>query len=321
MSYKSVYVWPNPAIPFRLYFDSPECRIFIIENLQHNYEWIKQYHKKFKESDYFFVILGSHWSAYLLNNANDMFEYLGLKKEKFFILYNDDRDRILFEKAGFNGEIINQNCWLDYNKDMKILPNIHKEYDAIYVGRMIEVKRHYLAGKVKNLALIAGNIYGQNKLIEPPPHVYRNQEPLSPSGVAMKINASRCGLILSAKEGACFASSEYLLCGIPVVSTFSEGGRSYWYNSYNSIVCEDDESAIANAVEYFVNNPKDPEIIRNTHITRANKLRVKFVSIISEIFEKHCVSEIDPMKFFTENYYHKMRTSYKPDFERIFNEG
>ena len=76
MSYKSVYVWPNPAIPFRLYFDSPECRIFIIENLQHNYEWIKQYHKKFKESDYFFVILGSHWSAYLLNNANDMFEYL-----------------------------------------------------------------------------------------------------------------------------------------------------------------------------------------------------------------------------------------------------
>ena len=36
---------------------------------------------------------------------------------------------------------------------------------------------------------------------------------------------SRCGLALSAQEGAMYASGEYLLAGLPVVTTRSRGGR------------------------------------------------------------------------------------------------
>lgn len=41
---------------------------------------------------------------------------------------------------------------------------------------------------------------------------------------------SRCGLILSAEEGACFAAMEYLLCGLPVVTTPNIGGRDEFFD-------------------------------------------------------------------------------------------
>ena len=41
---------------------------------------------------------------------------------------------------------------------------------------------------------------------------------------------SRCGLILSSEEGACFAATEYLLCGLPVVTTPSVGGREAFFD-------------------------------------------------------------------------------------------
>jgi glycosyltransferase involved in cell wall biosynthesis len=319
MSYKSAYVWPNLAFPFRVYFESEKLRIFIIENLQHNFEWIQEYKDRFRSTDYFIVILGSHWSKYLLDNALDMFEYLSLDKSNFYILFNDERDKELFAKSGFAGDVINQNAWLDYNLSMKIIHGEEKFYDAIYVGRLIAVKRHYLASKVNNMALISGRLYGNNVETEAPPFIYRNEDPLSPDDVCKKINQSHCGLILSAKEGACFASSEYLLCGVPVVSTRSEGGRSIWYDEYNSIECADDEDEIESAVNFFKMNPRDPQIIRERHIAKANYFRAKFTLKLAELFVTHNVVGIDPYKYFSENFTHKLRKSYKPNFDEIFN--
>lgn len=317
-TYKSMYVWPNEAFPFRVYFSSKNLRIFIIENLQHNFNWLKEHHRKIKPSDKFLVILGSHWNEHLLKNALDMFEYLGLSKDNFFILFNDERDEKLFSQSGIKGDIINQNAWLDYNASMKIIPDTTKEYDAVYVGRLIAVKRHFLAKKVKNLALVSGQLYGNNIEAEAPPYIYRNEKQLTPDEVCKKINESRCGLILSAKEGACFASSEYLLCGIPVVSTHSEGGRSIWYDEYNSIVCGDNEEEIAAAVSYFASADRDPQTIRNRHINLSTIFRAKFINILANLFYEYDVYNTDPNQYFIENYFHKMRNSIKPNFGDIF---
>ena len=46
------------------------------------------------------------------------------------------------------------------------------------------------------------------------------------------------GGVFSEEEGACWASSEYLLCGLPVVSTHSRGGRDVWYSGHNSLIVE-----------------------------------------------------------------------------------
>jgi len=321
MAYKSFYVWPNKAFPFRVYLETPNLRIFLIENLQHNFEWLSAYRHKIRKTDIFFVILGSHWNEGLLGNAMGMFEYLNLDKEQFFIMFNDERDEKLFKDTGLNGKIINQNAWLDYNLSMNVIPNSEKRFDALYVGRLIKVKRHFLANKVNNLALITGILYGNNIEEKEPPHIYRNEAQLSSAEVCKKINESHCGLILSAKEGACFASSEYLLCGVPVVSTKSEGGRAIWYDDYNSVVCDDDQDKIKDAVQFFVDTPRDPEIIRGRHINKSNNFRSQFVSVLADFFEKHDVIGIEPMSYFSENYFHKMRTSYKPNFEEIFDES
>lgn len=45
------------------------------------------------------------------------------------------------------------------------------------------------------------------------------------------IYKSCLGGIFSEHEGACYASTEYLLCGCPVISTPSVGGRDVWYKT------------------------------------------------------------------------------------------
>lgn len=316
MEYKPSYVWPNPAFPFRLYFDHPLCRIFIIENIHHNWDWLSVFHSKFRHTDQFLVLCGWHHSKQFAVEANELFLTLNLKKQQFFFLYNSQDEKLNFEQFGFIGDIYPQNSWLDENLVMRPV-DTPKIYRAVYVGRRSAFKRHMLASKVDGLALVAGINHG-NQIAPVPKHVYINSDQLTPEEVCLKINQSHCGLILSEVEGACYASSEYLLCGIPVVSTKSFGGRDIWYNSYNSIVCNPNEKEIAEAVSFFNNNPRDPKIIRNAHIELANYHRKRFIGLLEKILSKNNITNLNMSEFFKDNFFHKMRKSYKPELNKIF---
>jgi glycosyltransferase involved in cell wall biosynthesis len=311
------YTWPNEAFPFRLYFDHPKCRIFILENIQHNWEWFKEYHQDFKPTDYFFICSGWYLSENSAKTADKIFNLLQMNKQQFFIMYNDQKEKENFEQYGFIGDIINNNCWLDENLVMKVKPNIKKIYDAIYVARLDTFKRHYLASKVDNLALVAGRSYG-TPINDIPNHKYKNEFPITPEEVCEKINQSKCGLILSHTEGACFASSEYLLCGIPVVSTPSFGGRDVWYNEDNSIVCAADEDSVKDAVDKIKLKTHDPQKIRENYITQSKQYRNRFINEFQYILDKFGVTDIYADRYFYENYFHKIRKSHKPNLEQIF---
>lgn len=311
------YVWPNEVIPFRLYFESNKLRVFIIENIQHNFNWLKRYRSGIRKTDFFIVLVGWHYHEWLVKEAKTSIEALELDIEKFYILFNDDREKILFESAGFHGEIINQNAWLDERLAMRPI-NCDKLYDAIYVARLVEFKRHYLASKVSNLAIIAGDSHRAIGVVPAPPNVFRNDKSLNSDEVCLKINQSKCGLILSEFEGACYASSEYLLCGIPVISTPSEGGRSVWYNEYNSIICDADPSSVADAVRAISTRVIDREKIRSDHVRLQYYYRFKFVTFFDRILRMHGVHDIDPVDYFFKNFIHKMRPYVKPNFDEIF---
>jgi glycosyltransferase involved in cell wall biosynthesis len=315
--FKPSYVWPNKAFPFREYYSSGYGRIFIIENFVHNYEWLSRYRKCIRQTDIFFVILGCYHHDSLVEESARMMRHLRLSMDNFIVLFNCEDDRRRLSKYGFKGCVVNQNAWLDENLVFRPI-DISKKYHAVYVGRRSAVKRHYLAGLVPNLALVAGNNHG-NAIMPVPDHVYLNDKPLTPEEVCVKINESYCGLILSEAEGACFASSEYLLCGVPVVSTKSKGGRDVWYDSYNSVVCEATPRAVADAVAEFVNNPRDPLVIRNGHIRQANEYRQRFIELLAEVLEKIGDEKTNAADYFREHFIHKMRKSYAPDFSRIFS--
>lgn len=262
------------------------------------------------------VYSGWYHSNWFGDQAAKSLEALALDKSRFFYMFNSEAEMANLRSFGFNGEIINHNAWLDEKLVMRPMA-LNKIYDAVYVGRRSSFKRHLLAEKVESLALIAGINHGKD-VSAVPRASYINSEPLTPEEVCEKINQSHCGLILSEEEGACFASSEYLLSGIPVVSTHSRGGRDVWYDDYNSIVCDPDPGQIADAVAYFKAHPREPELIRANHIEEARKHRLRFIEAFERVLHQHDVRGLDVHRYFYENYYHKMRKSMKPDFESIF---
>ncbi|CAN0034149.1 unnamed protein product, partial [Chrysoparadoxa australica] len=213
--------------------------------------------------------------------------------------------------------LANNNAFIDYSTHMGIIENSEKLYDAIYIGRRTTFKRHMLARKVEKLAIIAGNNHGNNVAPVPERLAFLNNRVLNEQEVMAEINKSNCGLILSASEGACFASSEYLLCGIPVVSTHSTGGRDVWYNNENSIVCEPDEDAIAEAVNFFSHNQTDPHLIRDQHIAQSLVFRKNFIDMLQSVFDDYGVDR-SASSYFEEHYIHKMRTSMRVDMKALF---
>jgi len=316
--YKPTYTWPNPAFPFRIFYQGPKCRIFIIENIQHNWNWLSAYYDKIKPTDIFFVYCGWYHSPHFAKEAEKIFSELKLNKKNFIFMYNSPKEKVNFSEYGFEGLMINQNCWLDEKLIMQVKPEVEKIYDAIYVARLSAFKRHELANSVTNLALVAGINHGNPETKNLPQHMFMNDIQLSAHEVCGKINESKCGLILSAVEGACFSSSEYLLCGIPVVSTHCEGGRDTWYDDYNSKVVEPDPRKIKDAVDFFVANPRDPYRIRNDHIAKAQSYRNIFIRKLGDIFNTYGI-DMDSRKYFEDNFIHKLRKSQKPNFEEIFN--
>ncbi|MDT9199436.1 tetratricopeptide repeat protein [Limnospira sp. PMC 1042.18] len=305
--FKPSYTWPNQTFPFRLYYDSPKCRIFIIENIQHNWNWMAECHQHFRKTDFFFVMAGWYQSPSFADEAEKIFSVLNLDKTQFFLMYNSPLEMLNFSEKGFQGDVINKNAWLNENEVMQPMES-HKMYDAIYVDFENKSKRPLLAAQVSRLALVTRA--NQGKVIsEIPPNEYINDRQLLPEEVCEKINQAHCGLILSAEEGACLTSSEYLLCGIPVVSTTSRGGRDVWYNEYNSIVCDPTPDAVAFAVEKFVRNPPDAQRIRQRYIEQAEDYRAKFIQVVADVFNRFGVVDVDPLSYFKKNFYHRMRKS------------
>ncbi len=312
--FKPSYIWPNPAFPFRLYYESIKCRVLIIENIAHNWSWLKKYRQKFRENDFFFVQLGWYFDEHLVQECSHIFEILGLRKDRFIFMFPDYAAKTMFEYFGFQGEIVNHNCFLDENL-FKVVES-EKIYDAIYTARLAPFKRHHLASKVENLALVAGNTSGE-LIRDLPPHIYINENQLSPIDVIQKLSQSKVGLLLSDFEGACFSSSEYLLCGLPVVSTSSHGGRDIWYNSYNSIICDANPEAVCKAVSKLKELKRDPHRIRSMHIALAKQLRDNFIKLHYKALEE-CSDNTNPIEYFKNNFKHKLINYENPNFEIIF---
>ncbi len=310
--FKPSYTWPNPTFPFRLYYDSPNCRIFIIENIQHNWKWMAECHQNFRKTDFFFVMTGWYQSPSFADEAEAIFSVLNLDKTQFFFMYNSPMEMKNFAEKGFKGDIINQNAWLD---EKAIVQHIGKEkiYDGIYVEFNKKSKRPQLAAQVSPLALVTKANHGK-AFADTPPYKYLNEQQLSPAEMWEKINQSHCGLVLSAEEGACQTSSEYLLCGIPVVSTSSLGGRDLWYNEHNSIICEATPEAVAAAVEKFIKNPPDAQHIRQQHIEQAEEYRGKFIQVVADVFKRFGVVDIEASSYFQKNFSNKMRKNENINF-------
>jgi glycosyltransferase involved in cell wall biosynthesis len=168
------------------------------------------------------------------------------------------------------------------------MPDVPKRYDAVYAATLLPFKRLHLAEQVKSLQVLT-YARGQKSWDL---HAYeprlRHAE-FNPGWIPLKdvpeiYNRARVGLALSQREGAMFASLEYLFCGLPVVTTRNRGGRDRYLTPRNSRFVADDPGAVAAAVADFVAAPPDPLAIRREALEMVQRDRLAYV----EMLRKRC---------------------------------
>jgi len=181
---------------------------------------------------------------------------------------------------GRNAYFCHHNLFCDESK--LVLGSSEKEFDAIYIAQMAPFKRVELAGQVERLRIVAANPPILKDKLEQfgVPNAQANQDRLNREEISAAIGGAHCGLALSAVEGGMLASAEYLLCGVPIVSTPSRGGRDAWYTERNHILCEPTIPGVSNAVRAAVAKDWDAAQIRSDAIARCREHREQLAQAV-----------------------------------------
>lgn len=219
------------------------------------------------------------------------------------VLANTDADVFRLTRAGALSILGNSAIFIDEQtfKPQPAFDFSDAAYDAIYNARFEPYKRHALARSIDRLALIydapfKGGVSPHEAAVRKalPRARFLNDEygdgrysSLTKNLVAREVNRARCGLCLSEDEGATRASMEYLMCGVPVVSTRSQGGRDRHYLPSMAIVVRDEPEAIREAVAEFGRRRLDKLAIRNQIGSIVEFERSNFLAIINALAREH----------------------------------
>lgn len=140
-------------------------------------------------------------------------------------------------------------------------------YAAVYNGAAALYKRLELARDIQSLLVISRTVPDDNQLRQWGVSHAEIKTSITREQINALLNVSSCGLALSAEEGAMLASTEYLLAGLPIVTTPSRGGRAEWYNSNNHLLVDPNPQAVAEAVRAFQKSPPNRKLIREQAMT------------------------------------------------------
>jgi len=207
---------------------------------------------------------------------------------EYLFLCNSVTETDMMKKHKLNAEFCNQNSFLDKN-NYKIIKNEDKIFDAVYLARFTPCKRHELASEVEPLKLIGSymdsevDYFRRSRKILSYAHWTRKVYAFN---IYKYLNQARVGLCLSAEEGAMFVSAEYLLCGLPVVSTKSIGGRDTLFDDEYVSIVDDTSRAVAEGVKKMKEKEIDPYLIREKTIRKMEFHQKFFINVIQEIYNK-----------------------------------
>jgi uncharacterized protein (TIGR01627 family) len=201
--------------------------------------------------------------------------------------------------AGQRAIFLNKNCTVS-EEIFRPLPDAAKEFDAVYNSRFVDLKRHELAAEIENVAYLTyldgspAEMADQRDcmaavLARNPRHVLLN--PMSngrpvrllPDETNAALNLAAVGLCLSAKEGSNWASMEYMLAGLPVVSTPSTGGRDVFFDRDYCIICEPAAKAVREAVEELNARNIPPDLIRQRTLAKIEPERRRFLQVLDDM--------------------------------------
>lgn len=234
--------------------------------------------------------------------------------DAIFHLVNDASICEQLVSQGYPAHFVNSNAFLD-ERLFVVNRNRDHVFDAVYNARMSAFKRHHLAARIPQLLIIGGIVAPDDtfeyfqQVQNTIPHATfvhaKDNRHRSCHEVSELLNQARVGLCLSACEGAMFAATEYLLCGLPIVSTASKGGRDAWFDPEFSRIVPDDPQAVADAVAELIELKIPPEDIREATLKRMWEHRRRFIDVGQSAYSNWNVGREFARDFYT-NFTHKM---------------
>lgn len=211
------------------------------------------------------------------------------------VLAQTEDELARFTACGTAAVLCNQNALVD-ERVFRPLDGVERRHDAVYDARLDRFKRHRLARGVRDLALVTylhedtDRRYAAKLAAEFRHATWFNGPPapdvraLTSEEVNRAYASCRVGLCLSAREGAMWASGQYLLAGLPVVSTVSEGGRAELFDDAHVRVVEADPDAVATAVASLATLRLDAHGIRRRTLEKVAPRR-RFVAHVQGVLD------------------------------------
>jgi glycosyltransferase involved in cell wall biosynthesis len=249
-----------------------------------------------------YFLISPSWTREIDNLVSADIEHFAALRARWpehrhIMLCNTRMELENYKKAGCPSIVCTANAFLNENT-FDIAPNRRPEFDAIYNAQLVPFKRHELCTGIDSLALIYHRYSDPEKAAGYPDRV-RAMLPratfvneldgpfrlLKEAEVAAWLGRARVGLILSKVEGQNRATAEYLLCGLPVVSTPNIGGRNRVLHPDYSIEAEPDPRAVAEAVARLIARRLDPRLIRRGVLGRLEADRKRLIQLIAAIFD------------------------------------
>ena len=253
---------------------------------------LESFKRSIPQSEKFTMLLQLGWSAELPEVASELKNRLAEAKNAFpearFIILANAEQEVAVIREFAEVYLAQHNAFLDPRRYplAKMGP---KEYNALYIARITPFKRHALALQIPNLHLIGSFSEKERDYFESTIKEFshaRWTQKVSSFLIGREICKAACGLALSAIEGAMFSCGEYTLCGVPVVNTRNLGGRDTLLPEFAVKVADDTPESVAQAVEYWVNNPIDPAEIRRGFLDKALPQKEAVQELVNSIAGK-----------------------------------
>jgi len=253
-----------------------------------------------------YFLVGTWWTFLDKNILDTVTTAYGLMKDVFpeheyIFLANDLAECKALDHLKLPNFFCHHNAFID-ERIFRPLQRVQKTLDAVYTARLVKIKRHRLAKDIPVWGLLYGYDITEyekqmsylNRLSQMMPGmVLLNGDPgpdqykyLTPHQVCEAYNKAHVGLCLSAIEGGNYATTEYMLSGLPVVSTRSLGGREFFLDPSTSRIVDDDPAAIAQAVCELIDQRIPPHFVRLQALKKMQEMRNDFIRLVNVIIEE-----------------------------------
>jgi glycosyltransferase involved in cell wall biosynthesis len=215
---------------------------------------------------------------------------LRLGKSLHFMSASPSEKRLL-RTVRIPGTLVSHNTYVNERVFRPV--DVSKDFDAVYAAQMQPFKRLHLAQKVSSLFVVtygevktADGDYDLHRYVPQLRHADYNRRWIGTAEVNTLYNRSRVSLALSACEGAMLSSVEYMLAGLPMVSTPCRGGREMYFDERFVAVVPPTAEGVAAGVSALIRRELDPQVVRAATLQRLNSHRRDLCEYVRKVLRR-----------------------------------